>query len=165
MDFWDAVVAIISYILGGLTVHVYHNCKKKTVSHSDNIIGGNADISAGGDSVVAKEYKKTVYFSGAPAKKIPEPSEQAKSFMKQLVENNGETFVTFEELGIVRELLITNANKTMNFVDDLSIKDDLEVLEENGYIKHLQENSSGHIYNLTLKGRNYGRSLISAGAT
>lgn len=160
MDGWDALVAVVSYVFGGLTVHLCYKYKKKTVN-SDNIIGGNADISAGGDSVVAKEYKKTVYYSGTPAEKKPELSEQAKSFIKQLIENNGTNFVTTEDLGLVQDILMISVGKQMSITDGLSVAKDLNDLEKNGYIAHVTANRTGHIYVLTPEGREYGKSLIS----
>ena len=159
MDVWDAVVAVISYILGGLTVQFYYKFKKKTINHSDNIIGGNADISAGGDSVVAKEYNKTIYVSNSSDKKIPELSKQAKSFIRQMVDNQSESFVVFEPVGKVEGITMIEAGKEMVIEEPLRVPDDLEALEANGYLRYCKPNSTGHIYALTPKGHEYGIKL------
>ena len=161
MDVWDAVVAVISYILGGLTVHLCYTFKKKTINHSDNIIGGNADISAGGNSVVAKEYKPTIYVSAPPAKKIPEPSKQANSIITQLIENQSESFTVYEPVGKVEGITMIESRKEMILEEPLRVPDDLEALEANGYLRYSKPNSTGHIYALTPKGLEYGKSLIS----
>ena len=162
MDVWDAVVAVISYIFGGLTVHLCYKYKKKTVNHSDNIIGGNADISVGGDSVIAKEYKKTVYVSSAPAKKIPKLSDQAKSIIKQMIENHSDSIIVFEPDGPIDSVVLFEAKKEMIIEDKLRIPDDLNALILNGLLRYCQpnKNQTGKFYALTVQGREYGNKLI-----
>lgn len=160
MDGWDALVAVISYIFGGLTVHLCYKYKKKTINHSGNIIGGNADISAGGDSVVAREYNKNIYVSGTPAKKIPELSKQANSIIIQLIENQSESFTVFEPVGKVEGITMIESRKEMVIEELLRVHDDLEALEANGYIRYCKPNSTGHIYALTPKGRDYGKKFL-----
>ena len=154
--------AIIGFIFGGFAAHVYYQCKNHSTQSKQTNKNGNNNIASEG-AVIANDYHPTtsITVEADPTQKIPDLSEQAKSFMKQLAENNGESFVTFEELGIIKDLFIPNAQKSMVIVDNLRVKKDLDALQKNGYIDYSQPNQTGHIYVLTPEGRDYGRSLIS----
>ena len=164
MDYlWKFLIALIGYILGGLTVHLcyQYNIQKNSTKQSNK--NGNNNIASGG-GVIANDYHPTtsITVEAVPAQTIPEPSEQAKSIIKQLVDNNGERLVSFEELGIVQELLIPNTNITIIISDKLSVKEDLTILEKNGYISASIQNATGFIYVLTPTAREYGKELLAS---
>lgn len=158
---WKIICGVIGYILGGLTVHLYYKSNVKNTSAKLVNRNGNNTFANDG-AIVATNYHSTVYnVSGAQSQKIPEPSKQAKLFIAQMIDNQSERIVTYEPAGVVDGITIIEAGKEMVIEDKLSVPDDLEALKLNGYLRYCQQNSTGYIYALTPKGREYGKSLFS----
>ena len=163
---WKVVIALISFLLGGLTVHLHHKSKssvQKTSTKQSNKNGHN--INASGGSVVAHDFHQTtsITVEAVPAQKIPELSEQAKSFIRQMIASHSNSIIVFEPSGLVDTIVLFEAKQEMIIEDNLSVPDDLKALELNEYLRYCKKNDdlTGKIYALTPKGRNYGHSLIS----
>ncbi len=156
--FLKIAIGIIGYILGGLTIHVYYRSKKTNI----NVTNSGEINSASGGSVVANNYhpETNLYISGTPSPELPEPSEQAKSIMRQIVDAGEERLVTFEQVGIIEELLMVNTKKTIPIIDKIAVPEDINTLVKHGYLGHYKNNKTGDIYVLTPKGREYGKKLL-----
>lgn len=98
----------------------------------------------------------------ASPRSISPLSEQAKSLIRQMIENHSEMIIVFEPVGIVDTIVLFEAKKEMTIEDKLSVSDDLKALELNEYLRYCKpnDNLTGQIYALTAKGREYGKKLI-----
>ena len=153
-------IGIIGCILGGFSVHLYYKSKINNIN--TKLVNKNGDNAIAKDgSIVAKDYHPTIYVSATPEKKIPEPSKQANSIITQLIENQSESFAVYEPVGKVEGITMIESRKEMVLEEPLRVPDDLEALEANGFLRYSKPNSTGHIYALTPKGLEYGKSLIS----
>ena len=151
-------IGIIGCIIGGLAVHVHYRSKKTNIN-----VTNNGEIkSASGGSVVANDYhpETNLYFSGTPSPELPEPSEQAKSIMMEIANVEEVNLVTYEQLGVVEELLLPNAKKTIPISSKIAVPGDIKTLVDHGYLSYSQPNGSGKIYIVKQEGLEYGKKLL-----
>lgn len=158
--FLKIAIGIIGCIIGGFTVHFHYRSKKTNIKTT--ITKSGKVYLASGCSVVANDYhpETNLYISGTSSPKLPEPSEQAKSIIMQMVNTGEERLATLEMAGKLEDVHMINTNMPFQTNDGIAVLEGINTLVEQGYLKHSVNNGSSNIYSLTAKGRDYGKKLL-----
>lgn len=87
-------------------------------------------------------------------------SEQAKSIIMEMAAVEEERLVVVKPTGVVEELLLPNAKKTIPISCKIAVPRDIKALENHGYLSYSQPNRTGAIYAIEPEGFEYGKMLL-----
>ncbi len=88
--------------------------------------------------------------------------DQADSLMRQMTENKEERLLVFRQYGRIVRIRFILSKIDYSITDKVAIPEVLKFLKEHDYLDNTWNNTynTRHIYDLTLKGREYGKKLL-----
>ncbi|MBR3506070.1 MAG: hypothetical protein IKO02_03375 [Lentisphaeria bacterium] len=129
--------------------------KNNTVSET-NIGTQNNTIINLPDSAKAESL---LSYANPPSKDL---LDQADSLMRQIAEKKEERLLVFRQYGRIVRIRFVLSKMDYQITDKVAIPEVLKFLKEHGYLDNSwnDTNNTRHIYDLTLKGREYGKKLL-----
>ncbi|MBR6241233.1 MAG: hypothetical protein IKQ82_07220 [Lentisphaeria bacterium] len=167
------MLSILSSLLRLISSGITIGSKKETkidVSKKHTTLGSNNSFSETtigtlNNTIVAlpdSEIKASLLLETNPP--VKELLDQANSIMRQIVENNEERLLVIRRYGRIETILFLKSKKQFPITDKVAIPDALKYLNEQNYLDYSWHNdrNTQFVYNLTLKGREYGKRLLAS---
>ena len=156
--------SLIRFFSSGVTIgskkETKNDSSKKSIALGSNNTINETNIDT--QNIIHLDSPKNESFLLEPNSPCKELINQADSFMKQIAENEEERLLVFRRFGKIERIRFIKSRKDIPITDKVAIPDVLKFLKEQGYLNNSwnNDNNTRHIYDLTLKGRYYGKKLL-----